>query len=117
MLEGQQTRREQSPFEELLEKAANTPIIWETIMSNVSGADVANCLKVSKGLRHLIKQCMQENSIFCQQMHVAAAASALGKGWIRSKIRSEERRGGEGWWGSVRSRSSAEARAKTTKGR
>ncbi len=86
MLEGQQTRREQSPFEELLEKAANTPIIWETIMSNISGADVANCLKVCKGLRHLIKQCMNENSRFCQQMHVAAAASALGKGWTRSKI-------------------------------
>ncbi len=53
---------EVSPFEQFLLKARNAPDIWENIMSDFSGLDVANCLRVCWNLRLAVKQCLETNS-------------------------------------------------------
>ncbi len=58
--------------------------IWENIMLNLPGTDVANCLKVCKGLRSAIRQCLETSSKFKHVMDVAATAAAIGKGRILS---------------------------------
>ncbi len=79
----------ESPFEVFVLKATNIPRIWEIIMSYISGTDVANCLKVCKGLRFVIGQCLYFSSRFRQEMDIAATASAISKGWIKSKYKLE----------------------------
>ncbi len=74
-----------SPFEAFLHKAANITRIWKTILSNVTGTDVANCLKVCRKLRFAIGQSLDSSSSFKQEMDIAASASAISNGWIKSK--------------------------------
>ncbi len=73
------------PFKHFLTNAANMIIVWETIMLNLSGSDIANCLRVCRGLRWAIRQCLETNSRLRLRADQAAMASSLSKGWIQSK--------------------------------
>ncbi len=79
-------KKKSSTFQDFMERAANIMMIWEIILSNVSGTDVVNCLKVSKGLRFLVKQCILRNSMIRQKVDAAITVSALKKGFILSKF-------------------------------
>ncbi len=72
------TDRNDPPINELLHRH-HVPLVWETIMCNLSGEDMANCLRVSKGLRSVILDCMDRNVKFRHQMHAAATCSATKK--------------------------------------
>ncbi len=60
------------------------PEIWENILSNVSGSDLANCLKVCKALRSMVIQCVESSSRFRHKVNCAATASAIAKGYAQS---------------------------------
>ncbi len=44
------------------ERSANMTKVWELITSELSGLDVARCLKVCRGMRLAIAQCLQTNT-------------------------------------------------------
>ncbi len=73
------------PFELFLGKAANILTIWETIIINLCVTDIANCLKVCKGLRWAIRQCLLTNSRLKLKLDQETMVSSLKKGWIQSK--------------------------------
>ncbi len=74
-----------SAFELFMHRAANMPKIWENIMENVLGVDVACCMKTCKGLRAILAQCLCTSSRFQHDMNLAATASATAKGRLSSK--------------------------------
>ncbi len=55
----------------------NMTNIWENVLGNLSGADVANCLKACKSLRAAVGQCLASNSRIREEMDVAATVSAI----------------------------------------
>ncbi len=63
------------------------PIIWETIIRKLSGTDVVNSLKVSKGLRSVLGQCLASNTQLHEEMNIAATVSAAVKsGKLQSTV-------------------------------
>ncbi len=74
----------ESSFEKFVQRATNIPNIWVKIMTNLKGEDVANCLKVCKGLRFAINECMVSNSKFKNQLDAAATVIALQRGRLLS---------------------------------
>ncbi len=68
------------------------PIIWEAIMRNISGLDVANCMKVSRAMRSVIGQCLDSSCRLRQEMNVAATVSAVKAGKMQSTVEVEFKR-------------------------
>ncbi len=77
--------QEDSTFEKFMKHTKNMPMIWENIMSQMPGEDVASCLKVCKELRSIISQCMATNITFRRQMHSAATSSGIRRGRFHYK--------------------------------
>ncbi len=80
-----------SAFESFTRKSANMPKVWENILSHTSGGDVANCLKVCKGLRNVIEQCISSSTRFRHEIDVAATTAAMAKSRIHSKLETKFR--------------------------
>ncbi len=76
---------EASPFEQFLLKTRNVPDIWKNIMSDFSGLDVANCLRVCWNLRLAVRQCLETNSRLRYEMDLFSTNSAYKKGQIKSR--------------------------------
>ncbi len=74
-------------FETFIERTANIPIIWEKIMLNLRGTDVANCMKVSRSLRKTMNQCLASNSKLRQKIHLAARKSAISRGKFKMELK------------------------------
>ncbi len=74
-----------SSFESLLERTKNMPELWEILLLNISGSDLANCLRVCKTLRSIVKQCLRTNSKLRHKVDCAATSSAISKGVMSGK--------------------------------
>ncbi len=61
------------------------PKVWENILSNLSGSEVANCFRVSWDLRAAIGQCLGTKSRFRQRLDIAATRSAIRDSKILSR--------------------------------
>ncbi len=69
-------------FELFMQKSANMLHIWENVMLNLSATDVANCLRVCKGLRHVTVQCLASklNPRWRRKIEVEVMARAASRG-------------------------------------
>ncbi len=82
-------RRTLSPFENFTQKATNMLTIWETIMRNLSGTDVANILKVNKSLRAALAQCFETNTRLRHEMDAAATTCAINRNRWKTVVRAK----------------------------
>ncbi len=69
-----------------MHRTANMPSIWEEIISNLSGEDVAICLRVNRALRSAIGQCLLSSTRLREKTDAKAAACAFEKGILRSRV-------------------------------
>ncbi len=65
------------------ERTASMPLIWENILSNLSGSDVAHCLRSCKSFRSIIGSWMMFSKKFRNQMDSSAIVSAIEKRKIK----------------------------------
>ncbi len=79
-----QESQDYSHFQLFLHKALNMLNIWEMIMSCLSATDVANCLKVNKGMRSAFGQCINLNSRLRQKLDLAATVRAIERRKLKS---------------------------------
>ncbi len=71
-------------FEHFSHRSENMFIVWEKIISNLSGADVANCLKVNKRLRIIVGQFLASSSKLHREIDLKATVQSLKKGKFQS---------------------------------
>ncbi len=76
-----------SPFHAFINKTQNMPHLWESIILKLSANDVACSLKVSRGMRSAVGQCLTPESSLRQIMDMKARADAISRGGFHSKTR------------------------------
>ncbi len=75
-------REETLSFELFMQKSANMLHIWEKVVFNLTATDVARCLRVCKGLRHVTAQCLasKANQRWRKRINFEVMARAASRG-------------------------------------